>query len=99
MTQQNEEFDFNAEIAPVGETKASRFTRVMNHRLGVAAERLRMMGQMFEGANANNYDFSAEQIDKLETLLAAEIAKVIDPARRALAKRNGRVAGDNLPQL
>ncbi len=79
--------DFELVDPPV-ETKSERFTRVINYRLGVAIERLRLMGQMFDGATASNYEFTAEQVDKLESILGDELDSIVDTARRVIAKRS-----------
>lgn len=74
----NREMDFEGEddAAVVGESKADRFKRVVNPRLKVAVKRLRMIRGMFEGANANNYEFSNEQRAKLIAGLRSEVDEI-----------------------
>lgn len=73
-----DELDFDAETEVAGETKAQRFKRVVNPRVKVAVKRMRMIRQMFEGQNANNYEFTQEQADKLYTTLYDEVAEIKD---------------------
>lgn len=86
--QANMDFDAIDEVA--GESNAQRFKRVMNHRLSVAATRLRLIDQMFTASSANNYDFTEEQIGEVSEFLVSEVTNIIESATKVLAKRAGK---------
>jgi hypothetical protein len=76
------EMDYeDAEV--LGETKAERFSRVVNPRFKVAMKRIKMIRQMFEGPTANNYEFTDAQRVTLVKALTAEV-ELID---RLMTKR------------
>lgn len=87
-----EELDFDQPIE--GESKNARFKRVANFRLRKAVERLRMLRQMFEGSTVNNYEFTAEQADKLTKALFDEVHEIQRLMQRRLDYRN-----EDIPQL
>lgn len=90
----NGELDFDGEEdtgALANETKAERFKRVVNPRAKRAVQRLRLIGQMFEGQNANNYEFTDEQRVKLVALLSDEVERISTAMARRL---NGRKDDD-----
>lgn len=87
-----EDFDFDAPVE--GESKSDRFRRVANYRLRKSVERLRMIRQMFNGTTASNYEFTAEQMQALTSILRAEVDEIQRLMERRLARRD-----DNIPQL
>lgn len=99
MTENNVEDRNPDNSVIVGETKEQRFTRVVNHRLAVAVERLRLMEQMFSSSGVNAYEFTPEQVDRLEAYLGTEVDKIIDSARKVLARRGGSAVANDVPQL
>jgi hypothetical protein len=61
---------------PENETKADRFKRIAQPRLVSIVERMRLLRKMFEGANANNYAFTAEQADKISDTITKELERI-----------------------
>lgn len=57
--------------APVGETKADAFTRLAIPRVTIAIDRIRLIGNL---ANKANYEYTDEQIEKIENALIGAIA-------------------------
>ena len=99
MTESNLEFNFVGESDAVEETKEQRFTRVVNQRLAVAVERLRLIEQMFSSSGVSAYEFTPEQVDKLEAYLCVELQKITTSAHKVLDRRAGKSAISDMPQL
>lgn len=74
---------------PADETKAARFSRVVNPRVKAAVRRLRLIKQMFEGQNGNNYEFTEAQRDRLIAVLTAEVDEI---AAKMAVRLNGAKA-------
>lgn len=83
-TQMN--FDDVEDAAVPGETKADRFRRICNPRAAIAVKRLRLIRQMVEGANANNYEFTDAQRLALVSALAREVESIDELMRKRLSK-------------
>lgn len=84
MTKFDEDME-EADVAVPGESKSDRFRRIVNPRLRVAVKRLRMIRQMVEGGNANNYEFTDQQRHVIVTGLMAEVAEIDKLMRKRLS--------------
>ena len=69
------EFDFLSETTPAEETKNETFLRLANKRLPAAVKRIRLLGNL---SNAQNYDYTPEQVSTLIATLQKEVDKVAD---------------------
>jgi hypothetical protein len=74
------------DAAVPGETKAERFRRIANPRAAAAVKRLRLLRQMVEGGNANNYEFTDGQRNMLVTALRNEVEEIDTLMRKRLAR-------------
>jgi hypothetical protein len=72
----------DAEVA--GESKADRFRRVAGPRIKAAVKRLRMIRQMVDGANANNYEFTDAQRNAVVSGLKSEVEEIDRLMKRRL---------------
>lgn len=57
--------------AAEGESKADAFKRLGNYRVQKLLERIRLLGNL---SNRSTYEYTAEQIDKIEQAVNAEVA-------------------------
>lgn len=57
--------------APSGETKAEKFKRLATYRVTKAVERIKQIGHL---SNASQYEFTEEQVQKINNLLTDTLA-------------------------
>lgn len=86
MANNQMDFDDIQDLEVAGESKAERFRRVCNPRAQAAVKRLRLIRQMVEGGNANNYEFTDNQRNMLITALRNEVEEIDALMRKRLAR-------------
>jgi hypothetical protein len=70
------------EVAVLGETKAERFKRVINARLRKMLAASDQIKSMMSGANANSYEWTPEQAERLAVVLQQDVDTLIALARK-----------------
>lgn len=62
-----------------GETKADAFKRLGNKRVKAALDKIRLVGNL---SNRSSYEYTDEQVAKIEDTLMQEVSRVINKFRR-----------------
>jgi hypothetical protein len=61
------------ETAPAAETRAQKFTRLANSRVNKALDAIALIGGL---ASRTNYEYTAEQAEKIGAALNGEVSKL-----------------------
>ena len=65
-------------VVEITETRADKFTRLARQRMNAALKRLRLLENL---ANKTQYEYSEEQVERIEDVLNEAVARIIDPMR------------------
>lgn len=77
--------------AAANNEKAAKFTELATKRMAKAIKAVRQLGNL---ANKSNYDFSADQVDKMFKAIDAEATAVEERFKAALAGKKAAPASE-----
>ena len=73
----------DSNVTEIGESRADKFVRLVKQRMNTALKRLRLLENL---SNKAQYEYTEDQVDRIEEVLTDAVARIIDPMRATTDK-------------